>query len=145
MPDKNDMSIHIPENEYEEATKYDKKMYQWLLNKRNISTNSIEAQAIIDQLPVGPLCGYFDAKPCRNEFNCVDNNKAYTSNLYEMEYLPVYNIFDDYLPYDGHEIEDYSNYVCELEENNNRGAIISGMSKIFRQEGYVLKRIKNIR
>ena len=91
-----------------EAIKYDKKIYQWLLNKRNISTNSTETQAIIDQLPLGPLCGYFDIKPNRFEFNCVDV-MAYTSTLYDMEYMPIYNCFDEYVPYDGHDIEDYTN------------------------------------
>ena len=69
-----------------ETMKYDKKIYQWLLNKNNMSTNSTETQSIINQLPVGQLCGYFDNKPMDNDFNCVDMCKAYTSNLYDMDY-----------------------------------------------------------
>ena len=123
IPDANDKSIHIPEKEYDKMMYYDKIIYQWLLNKNNLTRNRIDTQSIINQLPIGPICGYFDMKPNGNEFNCVDMYRAYTTNVYNMENFPVFNEFDEYLPYDGHDIEDYTNCLCELLEYDNLSAI----------------------
>ena len=142
IPDDNDMSISIAENEFARVKEYDQKIYSWLLNKQNLSSNSKETQQIIDELPNGPMCGYFDQKPRDFVFNCADINKAYTSCLYEMEYFPVFKIFDTYINYNNEHIEDYTNYICELKENGNRAAIISGMKRIFRCYGFILKQLK---
>ena len=41
-------------------------------------------------------------------YNDIDLNKAYTSNLYDMDMIPVFTRFDLFLNYDGHKIEDYT-------------------------------------
>ena len=119
------MSITIPENKHDIVEQYDRKIYSWLLNKHNLTTNSEETQRIIDELPVSPLCGYFDCKPKDDLFNCLDVFRAYTSWLYYMKHFPVFNIFDNYVDYNNEEVEDYTNYVCELLQFDNRSAIIS--------------------
>ena len=46
----------------------------------------------------------------------IDRNKAYTSNLYDMDYVPVFNEFDNFVEYDEHPVEDYTYYLVELDE-----------------------------
>ena len=100
VPDENDMSISIHKNMYKIVKEYDSIIYSWLLNKNNLSSNSDETQRIIEELPVGPICGYFDNKPKEYTYNAIDDIKAYTSKLYNIKYLPVFKMFDDYKIYD---------------------------------------------
>ena len=75
-------------------------------------------------------------------FNTVDYNKAYTSNLMDMDYIPVFNVFDVFLQYDN-EIENYTQYIVQCNDNNDETAILFG-AKISRCYGYKLNKINSI-
>ena len=47
----------------------------------------------------------------------LDTIKAYTSNLYELDYIPVFNVFDRFVEYDEHVIKDCTMYFTRLEDN----------------------------
>ena len=57
-------------------------------------------------------------------YNAIDFNKAYTSNVYDMEMIPVFTRFDLFLNYDGHKIEDYTQYYIYCEEKSIENAVL---------------------
>jgi len=57
-----------------------------------------------------PTCGYIK----NLNVGCgIDERKAYTSKLYNMHEIPVFDYFDIYVKYDNHEIEKYTKYVVK--------------------------------
>ena len=49
-------------------------------------------------------------------YTAIDFNKAYTSNLYDMDMTPIFTRFDLFSNYDGHKIENYTQYYMCCEE-----------------------------
>ena len=121
----------------------DRKIYEWLLNKNNISQRNNYIREIETKYQMSPLSGYFDYCNTDSTYNTVDLNKAYTSNLIDIQYFPVFSVFDIFLPYDEHQIEDYTQYIVQCEDINNENAILF-KKKYSRCYGYKLNRIKNI-
>ena len=85
-----------------------------------------------------PLCCSFG--PQKDNLIGIDINKAYTSNLMDMEYFPSFNVFDTYQKYDGHELEDNTMYYVKALRENNSAAILFD-KKYSRCFGYKLNRI----
>ena len=78
--------------------------------------------------------------PAEREMVALAINKAYTSNLMDMEKFPCFNAFDKYQVYDDHEIEDYTMYYIRALKSNDATAILFG-STYSRAYGYKLNRI----
>ena len=58
----------------------------------------------------------------------------------------VFNLFDKWLPYNNEQIEEYSQYIIELDDDLERMDIkIAFTQKVSRCYGYKLKRIRDIR
>ena len=92
---------------------------------------------------MSPLSGYFDYCNTDMTYNAIDLNKAYTSNLIDIQCFPVFSVFDVFLPYDGHPIEDYTQYIIQCWDDNNESAIL--FKKTFsRCYGYKLNRIMDM-
>ena len=103
--------------EQEEIKPYDKAdrhIYEWLLNKNNMSQRNDYIRAIEKAYSIAPLGGYFEGCDTSCEYNTVDFNKAYTSNVKDMEFFPVFNNFDIFINYDGHEVEDLHKIYCSV-------------------------------
>ena len=133
----------INKNEYNNYYEADKEIYEWLLNRDNISQRNSYIINIESKYQISPITGRFGFDLHAGECcNSVDFNKAYTSNLIDIEYFPVFNVFDVFLKYDNHEIEDYTQYIIECSDNIQT-IILFGM-KIARTYGYGLKRIHGI-
>ena len=77
--------------------KADRHIYEWLLNKNNISQRNDYSRSIKKTYPIAPLGGYFEGCGMNCEYNTVDFNKAYTYNAKDMQYFPVLNNFDVYI------------------------------------------------
>ena len=77
---------------------------------------------------MSPLSGYFGCCNTEMTYNAVDLNKAYTSNLMDIQCFPVFSVFDIFLPYDGHQIEDYTQYIVQCHDKNNETAILFKMA-----------------
>jgi hypothetical protein len=43
-----------------------------------------------------------------------------------MEYIPVFNYFDVYVKYDGHEIEQYTMYLVKVSDDSIENKILFG-------------------
>ena len=86
------------------------------------------------------------AKPLRASletmFNTVGFNKAYTSNLQNINYFPVFTIFDLWKNYDNRIVDDYFQYIVECKSTyNNHESEILFRRKYSRWYGYKLNRI----
>ena len=116
---------------------------EWLLNKNNISQRNEYVRKIENKYQISPLSGYFDYCSDDDTYNTIDINKAYTSNLIDIKQFPVFSVFDIFLEYDGHNIEDYTQYIVQCHDNNNKTSIL--FRKTFsRCYGYKLNRISDI-
>ena len=70
-----------------------------------------------------PLCCSFGSQ--RNDLIAIDMNKAYTSNLMEMDHFPSFNdiVFGTLQKYDDRELENYTMYYVKALEENHETAI----------------------
>ena len=55
----------------------------------------------------------------------IDINKAYTSDLLDIEYSPVFSVLDAFLDYDNHPVEDYTQYIIVSNESNTGAMVIN--------------------
>ena len=93
------------------------------MNKNNISQRNEYARKFENKYQISPLSGYFDYCSDYDTYNTIDINKAYTSNLIDIKQFPVFSVFDIFLEYDGHNIEDYTHYIVQCHDNNNKTSI----------------------
>ena len=94
-------------NLYEEA---DRKIYEWLVNPSHLSQMNSKTLEIEKEYPIRAINGYLTDDFNPDNFNAIDYNKSYTSCVMGMQYFPKFNVFDVFVKYDGHEIEDYRIY-----------------------------------
>ena len=81
-----------------------------------------------------------------NEYFGVDQIKAYSSCLLEMAHFAVFNVFDQWLPYQREPIEDYSQYIIEIIDDLERLDIkILFTQRVSRCYGYKLNKIDNVK
>ena len=118
------------------------KIYEWLLNKNNMSQRNECIRSIEKAYQLAPLSGFFDGCDMNYSYNTIGINKAYTSNLMDIQFFPVFSIFDIFLKYDGHKIEDYTQYIIECKDINSETSILF-RKKYSRCYGYKLNRISN--
>ena len=69
----------------------------------------------------------------------IDSRKAYTSVFIDIEYYPVFGLFDIWQKYDGHKVEDYTQYKVEVDPTKANPILFNG--KYTRCYGYKLNRI----
>ena len=134
--------MNINKEEYSNYYEADREIYEWLMNRDNLSQRNAYIRNIESQYPISPITGKFEHSSMVGLSNSIDFNKAYTSNLMDIEYFPVFNVFDVWLTYDNHEIEEYTQYIIECSDNIDT-LILFGM-KIARTYGYNIKRIYGI-
>ena len=87
-----------------------------MLNEKFVSKFDEETPTILDNYEVSPLMASLELES-RNNLIGIDTIKAYTSNLHELDYIPVFNVFDRFVECDEHVIEDYTMYHTKLEDN----------------------------
>ena len=74
-------------------------IYTWLIDKNNISYTNEDIILFEENSKIGVRGGYFE-KNDNQTYNAIDFNKAYTSNLYDMDMIPVFTRFDLFLNYE---------------------------------------------
>ena len=115
--------------------------YKWLINKSHMSTYDARTHETEKDTMIRPICCTFqDCEYDNNEMVALDINKAYTSNLMDMDRFPCFNAFDRYQDYDNHTIEDYTMYYIRSTRNDNSTAVLFG-ARYSRAYGYKLNRI----
>ena len=137
------------ENDYNNYYQCDKEIYLWMMNPDNMSQTNENFIKIEEEYNLSPLSGYFNDNENESfnlEYFGIDTIKAYTSCLKDMQYFNVFNLFDKWLPYNNEQIEEYSQYIIELDDDLERMDIkIAFTQKVSRCYGYKLKRIRDIR
>lgn len=95
-----------------------------LLCYDHLSYHNEEVERIEDTYSIKPILGYIDS----DVYDCVglDESKAYTKKLYDMDMFPVFNYFDIFVPYNGHEIEKYTQYIVKVNDNTVETKILFG-------------------
>jgi hypothetical protein len=115
-------------------------VYKNIIKKEYISESHESVMEIEDTYKIRPALGHF----CKEEelisvpMNALDENKAYTECIQTITQVPIFNYFDVYQIYDGHEIKDLSYYIIEVLEENVESALLFA-SKYSRSYGYILK------
>ena len=108
-------TVHnISEEHFELYNKENAEMNNWLITDKFISRFNDNARNIFKEYFVNPLTATFEhTEKC---LLSIDHNRAYTSNLYDMDYIPVFNEFDNFVEYDEHPLENYTYYLVDLHE-----------------------------
>ncbi|DAC81756.1 TPA_asm: S1H [Trichoplax MELD virus] len=109
----NDVDMEIDEKSYETFHKVDDEFYKGLLQKNHLSCYNQTIMDLENVLKISPMGGYFDNCMVYNELLGIDSRKAYTSDFMNIEFYPVFNHFDVWQSYDGHAVEDYTQYIVE--------------------------------
>lgn len=92
-----------------------------LLCKQNMSTYSESAKAVFDNYGVDIPSGIIDEYYVdgNKKYMALDNNKFYTTMLYEAPYIPVVTLFDEFIkPKSNHVVNDKNMYVIKMLETH---------------------------
>lgn len=112
-PDQNDERVSlIIDSEYHSIySKLDYQFYSTIINKNTVSRYSDSIKNAFHTYK-RPNFSYAIRKVRgKKMINAIDYNKAYPSNLLDIEYAPVFNSFDKFVKYDGHTLEDCNLYI----------------------------------
>ena len=99
--------------------KYYNATNEYLLNILNINTISEYHPSVIDinnYYKKIPINGHFPNVNFEYKYNAIDINKCYTSILKNINKIPKFDYFDIYKDYDNHEIEEFNEYIIEINE-----------------------------
>lgn len=120
-----DTMIQIDSVEYyKKYHEIDDKFYNKIMKESLMSDYNDNVLDIEEKYQIVPLSGYTTDKFINKEFNAVDMVKAYTDCLQNINNVPIFGYFDEYLNYDGHDIEDYNMYCVEVISNNIKTNIL---------------------
>ena len=115
-----------------------------LLNEDNISYHSDQVSSIEDKYTIAPIVGTL-VNSKFTELNGIDESKAYTKKLCDMTMLPVFGFFDIFEEYDGHNIEQYTQYIVRCEDRTTEAKILFGSTfsrcygnKLINMQGLVI-------
>ena len=137
FPDEPDVIFDTVEkyNQYHKASNEFNKI---LINNDYISEYHPSTIDIEDTYKIAPCNGYFCDDRKIGVFDAIDENNAYPACLMSMDKVPVFHFFDVYLPYDNHEIEDYTYYFISIESKAKEITILFN-KKYSLSYGFVLK------
>lgn len=112
-PGQNETNYSIEFENTEYMKKYielDEELQRSLINKNTLSKYNESLLGTLNNYPRHALMALL--KNTHDElFVGCDINKAYTSNLLDLKYFPVFNEFDYFKIYKGEKIEDYNIYI----------------------------------
>ena len=97
--------------DYDLYREMNEEIKQWLINENFISRMSEKTKETFKEYFINPLTVTFEQT--EKQLLSIDRNKAYTSNLYDMDNIPTFPEFDNFMEYDEHELEDYTAYLVE--------------------------------
>jgi hypothetical protein len=133
-------------NELKLYDKYNKLVYESLINNTNKSTYDENFIKICRKYRQYPLTGRFIDDDFYDSVEANDICKAYPSSLLKHKLLPVFNRFDVFKKYDNSDIEDYTLYF--VKKKNDDINVYSYLKVIMKDQeaciyGFVLKEIIN--
>lgn len=141
----NEQNVCLSPNVYKLYHEQNDKFKNALLCEDHMSYYNPINIKIEKEFKMCPMTGYFDNDDiCNDKYNGLDSRKAYTSDLYDMEYYPVYSYFDVWKVYDDHKIEDYNQYIIRCDDKTLLSNIVFPFTYT-RCTGYLLNRIEKLK
>ena len=128
---------------YQNYVQVNNNVVKAIINPYHLSWNTPEHNAIEDQYPVRVMTACLADVKSKGPYDAIDWNRAYTSCLMETDGLPVFNQHDAWLPYDGHEIDPYTQYIVRHEARDD-AELLAYPDLHSRCYGYRLKLIDDI-
>lgn len=108
-----DAMISLTADNYETYVATDDKFFRTLTQEKFMSVFSDEVLDFEENYKMGAAVGYLTEECPSKTYGGLDFRKAYTSCLMAVKKIPVFDHFDRYESFDGHEIEDYTMYLVE--------------------------------
>ena len=107
--------LPISETNFEKFEQTHTRFKDLLIRKEFMSRYNDEVYAWEKNFPISPITKSFvSSLRGKERFSSIDISKAYTQCLKEMNYFPVFNEFDIWMDYDGHPLEDYTQYFVKV-------------------------------
>ena len=128
---------NIDEEELQLYNERNNNISKWLINKEFLSKFNDETKTILEEYSTNPLIATFEQT--KDNLISIDHNKAYTSCFVEMSMIPTFNIFDSFMVYDDHAIDEFTYYLVEFEDDSIKIKILTS-KKVCVLFGYILKR-----
>jgi hypothetical protein len=127
------------EDQYNKYHEINKTFYQKIFKPEYLSEFHSSVIKINDEYQLKPVAGFFEYTI--DEINGIDERRAYTECLMNINKIPVFKYFDIYKKYNNEPINDLSYYIIECIDTNKEAGIIFNekYSIIF---GFVLKVVK---
>lgn len=122
-PDDSMIELNTEES-YKAYHKADGEFYGRIIKKHLMSEYNEKTLDFEEKYPIIPLSGYTTETYRDRSYNAIDFNKAYTSCMMNINNVPVFGYFDNYMVYDAHEIEDMSVYCVEVKSNDIQTTIL---------------------
>jgi hypothetical protein len=139
----NDKYVELNENNYKKYHVANNAFYNEIFKNKHMSIYNPNNVALEKQYKMVPQSGILLKDAVDKEYDGIDCRKAYTSDLLDIEYFPVYSYFDVWKNYDGHSIEDYNQYIVEC-LSDDPTVVLLFPDQYTRVTGYKLNRIKNV-
>ncbi|HRP36790.1 MAG TPA: hypothetical protein PLS50_03195, partial [Candidatus Dojkabacteria bacterium] len=137
-----DTMIEIDGKElYLEYHKADDAFYSQIMKDSLLSDYPPSVLDVEEKYPMGPTTGYFESFHPDKTYNGIDTVKAYSKCLEQINRVPVFGYFDEYQPYDNHEIEDLNMYCIEAQKSDTATTLLFP-SKYFRCTGIRLQKAR---
>ncbi|MBS1736426.1 MAG: hypothetical protein JSS98_07425 [Bacteroidetes bacterium] len=139
-PEENMIEIN-DKDMYNEYHKADDEFYSKIIKESLLSDYPPSVIDVEEQYPMGPTTGFFDKFEQDKTYNAIDTVKAYSKCLEQINQVPVFGYFDEYQPYDDHEIEDLNMYCVEVQQSDLATTLLFP-TKYFRCTGLRLKKAR---
>ena len=123
---------------YVDFSNADKAFYTAVINKNYLSEYTQADSNIENYYMCRPARGRFTRRESNYLFNAVDINKAYSTCLREIQVVPVFGYFDNYVVYDGSAIKPHSKYIVSSNVSDASHALLFDRTTI-KCFGFVLQ------
>lgn len=114
----NDTDVWISVADFELYHNIDDSFYNGLICQEHMSYYNDVTRNIESILPIRPKTGFF-TEHVSSPLLGIGSRKAYTSDFMDIEYFPVFNHFDLWQKYDGRKLEDYNQYIVQVDKDSN--------------------------
>ena len=100
-------------------------LYDKIINRNNISAYNKHTLSIENYYINTAICGFFGHQLPKDILYCaLDQNKCYTFCASLIKQIGIFNHFDIYKKYDGHEIKPSNKYIVKCYTDDNISAMI---------------------
>ena len=133
---KNDYK-HNNKDEFLEFANSFKSAVKDIISPEYISYYNEQTMSFFNEYTRGGLFNSFYDEIYKDLY-AFDFNKFYTSCLMELKYIPIFTRADNFIKYDGHQLEDYNIYQVSL-INPSMSSLVYSDKSICLSYGFVLK------